>query len=205
MSLPQPGFRNKKSGWIINMVEKHIVHGSEQISAKVAELGAAITSDYKKILAPGENLLMVGVLNGAFIFMADLARAVDLPVDVDFIRLSSYEQSHVSSTKVTMLRDLEKDVTGRHVLIVEDIVDSGFTLAWLKEYFKDKKTASVRVVVAVDKQVRRQTEANPDYVGFVCHGGFLIGYGLDSAEDYRNLPDIYTVVTSATEEMEDVS
>lgn len=181
------------------MAELHLVYTADQISAKVEELAVTVTRDYQKLLAPGENLLMVGVLNGAFIFMADLARAVDLPVDVDFIRLSSYNQSDVSSAEVTMLKDMEKDVTRRHVLIVEDIVDGGFTLAWLMDYFKGKNPASVRMIAMVDKQARREIPVNPDYVGFVAHDQFLVGYGLDYAEDYRNLAGIYQVDTRPTQ------
>jgi len=125
------------------MSEKTLLYAPEQIAAKVAELGAAIERDYAAALADGEQLLVVGVLNGAFIFMADLVRAVgDLPVEVDFVRLSSYQDKDTSSSEVVMTKNLEKEIRGRHVLIVEDIADCGLTLAWLMEFLR-KKTAGV--------------------------------------------------------------
>ncbi|MDR2947236.1 MAG: hypoxanthine phosphoribosyltransferase [Candidatus Adiutrix sp.] len=178
--------------------KKVLVYTPEQITARVAELGAAIRRDYAPLLAEGEQLLAVGVLNGAFIFMADLVRAVgDLPVEVDFVRLSSYQDRTTSSSEVVMTKNLEKEIRGRHVLVVEDIADCGLTLAWLLAFLKKRQPASVRVAVAVDKRARRETPVDLDYVGFSLDDGFLVGYGLDYAEKYRNLPAIYEVVTPA--------
>lgn len=179
------------------MAEKQLLYSKEQIAAKVADLGAAIKRDYEKLLEPGEQLLAVGVLNGAFIFMADLIRAVgDLSVEVDFIRLSSYQDRDTSSAEVVMTKNLEKEIGGRHVLVVEDIADCGLTLAWLMEFLKKRGPASIKVAVAIDKRARRETPVALDYVGFSLDDGFLVGYGLDYAEKFRNLDSIYRVVTT---------
>ena len=179
------------------MSGKTLLYTPEQIAAKVAELGARVKRDYEAVLADGEQLLVVGVLNGAFIFMADLVRAVgDLPLEVDFVRLSSYQDKDTSSSEVVMTKNLEKEIRGRHVLIVEDIADCGLTLAWLMEFLRKRQPASIKVAVAVDKRGRRETPVNLDYVGFTLEDGFLVGYGLDYAEQHRNLPAIYEVVTT---------
>jgi len=179
------------------MSEKTLLYTPEHIAAKVAELGARIKGDYEAVLADGEQLLVVGVLNGAFIFMADLVRAVgDLPLEVDFVRLSSYQDKDTSSSEVVMTKNLEKEIRGRHVLIVEDIADCGLTLAWLMEFLRKRQPASIKVAVAVDKRGRRETPVALDYVGFTLEDGFLVGYGLDYAERHRNLPAIYEVVTT---------
>lgn len=182
---------------MVNMSEKVLLYSKEQIASRVAELGAEIKADYEKILAPGEQLLAVGVLNGAFVFMADLIRDMaDLPVEVDFVRLSSYQDRDTSSSEVVMTKNLEKEINGRHVLIVEDIADCGLTLAWLVEFLKKRGPRSIKVAVAVDKRARRETPVNLDYVAFSLDDGFLVGYGLDYAEKHRNLPGIYQVITS---------
>ena len=179
------------------MTDKILLYTKEQIAARVAELGAAIRADYLPVMAPGAQLLVVGVLNGAFIFMADLVRAVgDLPVEVDFVRLSSYQNSGRSCGQVTMTKDLEKDIRGRHVLIVEDIADCGLTLVWLLDNLTKRGPASLKVAVAVDKRARRETEVALDYVGFKLDDGFLVGYGLDYAERHRNFPALYQVITT---------
>lgn len=173
-----------------------LLYSAGEIAAKVAELGARIRGDYEKVLAPGEQLLVVGVLNGAFIFMADLVRAMaDLPAEVDFVRLSSYQDSDTSSAEVVMTKNLEKEIKGRHVLVVEDIADCGLTLHWLLDFLKKRGPASLKVAVAIDKRARRETPVELDYVGFCLDDGFLVGYGLDYAERYRNLPDIHQVDT----------
>ncbi len=173
-------------------------YSAGEIAAKVAELGDRIQKDYEKVLAPGEQLLAVGVLNGAFIFMADLIRAVKLPVEVDFIRLSSYQDKDTSSSEVVMTKNLEKEIKGRHVLIVEDIADCGLTLNWLLEFLRKRQPASIKVAVAVDKKGRRETSVPLDYVAFSLEDGFLVGYGLDFAEKYRNLPNICQVDTRSS-------
>ena len=179
------------------MAEKTLLYTEQHIRDRVAEIGAQVQADYEKLLGPGEQLLAVGVLNGAFIFMADLLRAVgDLPVEVDFVRLSSYQDRDTSTSEVVMTKNLEKEISGRHVLIVEDIADCGLTLAWLVEFLKKRRPASLKVAVAVDKRARRETPVALDYVGFSLDDGFLVGYGLDYAEKYRTLPAIYQVVTT---------
>lgn len=178
------------------MSDRTLLYTAKEIAAKVAELGARIKNDYEKILGADEQLLVVGVLNGAFIFMADLVRAVgELPLEVDFIRLSSYQDQDSSSSEVVMTKNLEKEIQGRHVLIVEDIADCGLTLSWLLEFLKKRRPASVKVAVAVDKRGRRKTQVDLDYVGFRLEDGFLVGYGLDYAERYRGLPDIHQITT----------
>ena len=168
----------------------HTLYTAEDIKQKVADLGAEITRDYEKILKPGESLLVVGVLNGAFIFMSDLVREMDLLVEMDFIRLSSYKDGAASLGQVVMLKDVEREIYNRHVIIVEDIVDSGLTISWMLNYFKKKQAASIKVATVIDKLTRRDTEVELHYVGFTSHGGFLVGYGLDYAGIHRNLPDI---------------
>lgn len=172
------------------MAEISEFYSAESIAARVAELGARIKGDYEKILAPGEALLAVGVLNGAFVFMADLIRAVDLPVEIDFIRLSSYQDRDTSSSQVVMVKNMEKEIRGRHVLVVEDIADGGLTLNWLLEFLGKRQPASIRVAVAVNNKARRKAFVPLDYVAFSVESGFLVGYGLDSAGKYRNLPNI---------------
>ncbi|MDR1612406.1 MAG: hypoxanthine phosphoribosyltransferase [Planctomycetota bacterium] len=178
------------------MSDRILVFPEEQIAARVRELGARARADYERILAPGEQLLAIGVLNGAFIFMADLVRAMGgLPVEVDFVRLSSYQDRDTSSSEVVMTKNIEKDIKGRHVLVVEDIADAGLTLDWLIEFLNKRGPASLRIAVVVDKLARRETRVPLDYVGFTLHDGFLIGYGLDFAERYRALPAIYELAT----------
>jgi len=167
-----------------------------EISDRVTGLGRRIRQDYEKTLAPGEALLAVGVLNGAFIFMADLVRALgEMPVEIDFVRLSSYQDSDTSSAQVVMTKNLEKEIRGRHVLVVEDIADCGLTLAWLLDFLGRREPASIKVAVAVDKKARREVPVPLDYVALDVEDGFLVGYGLDYAEKYRQLPDIYELDT----------
>lgn len=178
------------------MADKRLRYTAEEIAARVAELGAAVKGDYENILAPGERLLVVGVLNGAFIFMADLVRALgDLPTEVDFVRLSSYLDKSTSSSRVSLLKDLETGIHGRHVLVVEDIADSGLTLHWLLDFLGRRRPASLKVAVAVDKRGRRTNHPALDYVGFTLDDGFLVGYGLDYAGKYRALPCLYEIDT----------
>ncbi|MDR1085062.1 MAG: hypoxanthine phosphoribosyltransferase [Deltaproteobacteria bacterium] len=171
------------------------VFSPQEIGVRVAEMGRAITLDYQDLLAPEEPLLVIGILNGAFIFLADLVRNLDLPVQIDFVRLSSYQNQTEASTHVVMLKNLEKEVKGRHVLVAEDIADYGLTLAWLLEHLRRKKPASLKLAVAVNKTARRRVEIPLDYIGFTVEDGFLVGYGLDYAEKYRQLPGIYVLKT----------
>jgi hypoxanthine phosphoribosyltransferase len=156
------------------------------LQERVTALGAQISSDYTS-----GQLVLVGVLNGAFVFMADLARAIDLDnLQVDFVRVASYGTSSESSGTITMTKDVELDLTGKDVLLVEDIIDTGRTLAWLVDTFKKKKAASVRVCALINKAERREVSLQPDYTGFDIADGFLVGYGLDYAEKFRHLPEV---------------
>ena len=165
---------------------KKPILSKEQIAERVQKLGQQISQDYQ-----GKELILVGVLNGAFIFMADLARAISIPVQIDFIRVASYGKSSQSSGTITLSKEVELSLQGKDVLLVEDIIDSGTTMAWLLDYFKGQQTNSVRSCTLIDKKERRQVEVEADYAGFSIDHGFLVGYGLDYAEQYRYLTGVY--------------
>ena len=164
---------------------QEVMFTSEVLQAKVKELGAAISRDYK-----GKELLMIGVLRGAVIFMADLARAIDIPLALDFMAVSSYGASTSTSGVVRILKDLDEDLEGKHVLVVEDIIDSGLTLNYLLELLKSRNPASVKLCTLLSKPERRRVNVKVDYMGFSIPDAFVVGYGLDYAEKYRNLPFI---------------
>jgi hypoxanthine phosphoribosyltransferase len=157
----------------------------EQIEEKVCELGERITQDYT-----GERLLLVGVLRGAVVVMGDLMRCIDLPCEIDFMDISSYGSGTSSSGVVRILKDLEEDITGRHVLIVEDIIDTGLTLSYLRRSLLTRGPASLEICALVTKPSRRRVELDVKYLGFEVPDEFVVGYGLDYAGAYRNLPDI---------------
>jgi hypoxanthine phosphoribosyltransferase len=167
------------------------VFSPEEISLMVKRIAGEIDRDYENILKPEEKILVLGVLNGGFIFMADLIREISLPVDVDFIRLSSYQDSTSSLNEVVMLKAPEKSMKDRHVLVVEDLADCGLTLNWLRGFVRKRGPATVKIAVAVDKTERRRYPVELDYAGFVLKEGFLVGYGLDYAQNYRNLKGLY--------------
>ena len=158
---------------------------SGDIQAKVREMGETITQDYR-----GERLLLVGILRGAVVFLSDLMRHLQLPCEIDFMDISSYGTGTQSSGVVRILKDLEEDITGRHVLIVEDIVDTGLTLAYLRRTLLQRKPASLEICALLTKPSRRQVELGVKYLGFEVPDEFVVGYGLDIAGAYRNLPDI---------------
>ncbi|HWG72884.1 MAG TPA: hypoxanthine phosphoribosyltransferase [Acidimicrobiales bacterium] len=160
-----------------------VVVGKDELGRRIAELGAAITADYR-----GRPPLLVGVLKGAFVFMGDLARAIDLPLDVDFMAISSYGSATKTSGVVRIVKDLDADLTGRHVIIVEDIVDSGLTLAYLRRNLAARHPASVAVCALLVKDGLQRVDPELSYVGFRIPPDFVVGYGLDVAELYRNLP-----------------
>jgi len=158
---------------------------ADEIQRKVAELGQKITKDYE-----GKQPVFVGILKGAFMFMADLIRHVDLPLEIDFLAVSSYGKSTESSGAVMILKDIGVDIEGRDVLIVEDILDTGLTLKHIVKHLMSKHPKSLKICVLLDKKERRKVQIDADYVGFEVPDKFLVGYGLDYAERYRNLPYI---------------
>lgn len=162
-----------------------VLISQEELQRRVRELGAQISADYHDL-----NPLLLCVLKGGFLFLADLSRALTIRHGVDFMAISSYGNSTVSSGVVRILKDLDTDITGRHVLIVEDIIDTGNTLAYLLENLRVRQPASLRICALLTKPARRQVPLHIDYIGFEIPDEFVIGYGLDFAEDYRNLPFI---------------
>ena len=160
-----------------------VVVSAEQLEARIAELGAQITADYT-----GRAPLLVGVLKGAFLFMADLARQIDLPVEFDFMAVSSYGNATKSSGVVRIVKDLDLDLSGRHVLIIEDIIDSGLTLAYLRKNLLARNPASVEVCALVVREGLQAKDPDLKYVGFDIPPDFVVGYGLDVSDRYRNLP-----------------
>ena len=156
---------------------------AEEIDSKLAELGRQITADYS-----GKDVLLVGVLRGAFMVMADLARHIDLPVEFDFMAVSSYGASTQTSGVVRILKDLDEEIDGRHVLIVEDIIDSGLTLNYLMKSLNVRKPASLEIAALLLKQGIQRVPLEVKYVGFPIGPEFVVGYGLDYAGKYRNLP-----------------
>src|SRR3974377_693439 len=167
---------------------KEVLITSEQLSKRTVELAAQIDADYA-----GRELLLVGVLKGAVMVMADLARAMHMPVEMDWMAVSSYGSGTKSSGVVRILKDLDTDICGRHVLVVEDIIDSGLTLSWLMGDPRSREPASLRVCVMLRKPGADQMGVDLAYIGFDIGNEFVIGYGLDYAERYRNLPFIGTL------------
>jgi hypoxanthine phosphoribosyltransferase len=167
---------------------KEVLIPAERLQTRVAELAAQIDADYA-----GRELLLVGVLKGAVMVMADLARAMHLPAEMDWMAVSSYGSGTKSSGVVRILKDLDADITGKHVLVVEDIVDSGLTLSWLVGNLRSRGPASVRVCVMLRKPGAATMDVDVAYTGFDIANEFVVGYGLDYAERYRNLPFIGTL------------
>lgn len=164
-----------------------ILFTEEQIKARVAEMGAQIEADYKD---EKESILVVSVLRGAAIFMADLVRTINIPVEMDYMAVSSYGNAAKSSGVVQILKDTTSSVEGRHVIIAEDILDSGLTLQYLIANLQSRNPASIEVATLLHKQVEPQAPVKCRYIGFECPNEFIVGYGLDYAEKYRNLPYI---------------
>ena len=156
-----------------------------EIAQKVREIGERITGDYA-----GERLLLVGVLRGAVVVMGDLMRCINLPCEIDFMDISSYGSGTSSSGVVRILKDLEENIHGRHVLIVEDIVDTGLTLSYLMKSLRQREPSSLEICALLSKPSRRKVELDVKYLGFEVPDEFVVGYGLDYAGSYRNLPDI---------------
>ena len=157
----------------------------KEIEAKVVEIAKKIEKDYEN-----QELLVVGVLKGAFVFVSDLVRNINLDLSLDFMAVSSYGMSTQSSGVVKINKDIEMDITGKNVIIVEDIIDTGLTLKYIKEYLSGKNAKSVRICTLLDKPLRRKCVVEVDYIGFEIEDLFIVGYGIDCKEKYRNLPYI---------------
>ena len=162
-----------------------ILIGAEELQAKVAQLGRQISKDYR-----GRDPLLICLLRGAVVFLSDLIRAIDIPLEMDFMAISSYGASTESSGVVRLVMDLKSNITGRNVLIVEDIVDTGRTLAYILDNLQTRRPADIKVCALLSKPSRREIEVELDYLGFDIPDKFVVGYGLDYAENYRNLPFI---------------
>ena len=170
------------------MLEKDIqevLFSEEQLKARVRELAKEIERDYA-----GKEIMLISVLRGAFVFMADLCRCIDLPCTLDFMAVSSYGKGTSSSGQVQITKDLSEDISGRHIIVVEDILDSGNTLSYLLKILQARHVASIKLCTLLDKPSRRVKDVHADYVGFTVPDLFVVGYGLDYAEYYRNLPYI---------------
>lgn len=168
------------------MLEFIPVLKKNDIDKMVVAVARKISSDYKD-----RELILIGVLKGSFVFLSDLIRNLSIPVKVDFVGVSSYSDKTSSSGKIQLTKNIEINIKNKNVLVVEDIVDSGLTLAWLIDYLMSFEPETVNVCALLDKRERRKTQIQIDYTGHVVQEGFLVGYGLDYAEDYRNLPEIY--------------
>ncbi|MEA1959189.1 MAG: hypoxanthine phosphoribosyltransferase [Chloroflexota bacterium] len=176
-SRPDPGFKKPK-----------VLITKDEIALEVKRLAGEINRDYK-----GKRPLLLGILKGSFIFLADLVRSLDTPVEVDFVRLASYGSAKVSSGRVRMVHGLRSNVKGRDVILVDDIVDTGLALSYLVNYVKKRKPASVKLCALLNKPSRREIDIDIDYLGITIPDKFVVGYGLDCNEEYRHLPDICVV------------
>ena len=168
---------------------KEVLYSQEDIKAVAEKLGQEITKDYE-----GKNPIVICVLKGAILFMADIAREIKTYCELDFMDVSSYGDATVSSGEVKIIKDLDTSVKDRHVLIIEDVIDSGLTMQKVKEHFLVRGAKSVKLCAFIDKRERRITDIKIDYSGFVLERGFIVGYGLDLAEKYRHLPGIFEAV-----------
>lgn len=173
---------------LINQPQLEILISKDELRARTIEMGAQITKDYE-----GRDLIVIGVLNGCFVFLADLVREIDLELTTDFLGLSSYGASTSSSGVVAFTKDLSGPIENQHVLVVEDIIDTGLTMQYLLESLSTRKPASIKVCSLLSKPARRQVETQLDYLGFTIEDRFVVGYGLDFDGKYRNLPHIAVV------------
>lgn len=166
----------------------NVMYSEEQVCTRIKELGEIISKEYE-----GKSLHIICVLKGATFFACELAKRITVPVSIDFMSCSSYGSGTTSSGVVKIVKDIEEPIADRHVLIVEDIVDTGRTLSYLLEYFKNMNPKSLKLCTLLDKPDRREAEVNVDYTGFIIPDEFVVGYGLDYDQKYRNLPYIGTV------------
>lgn len=170
---------------------RRILFSRERIATEVSRLGQEISRDFA-----GQEVMLIGVLKGSFLFIADLIRTIEVPTVVDFVRLASYGSGTSTSGVIEFRKELEMPIRDRHVIIIEDIIDSGYTLECLYHKLLLQNPRSLKICTMIDKRGRREVEIDADYVGITMDDGFIIGYGLDHDEKYRNLPDIYLVETS---------
>lgn len=170
-----------------NLGTENVLFNEKQISDRIKEVGAKISEDYKD-----KDLVVVSLLRGSFIFAADLVRAINIPVQIDFMTTASYGHSEESSGHVALIHDLMSDVKGKDVLIVDDIIDSGRTLSIVREMIKERNPNSIKICTMLDKPSRRTEDINADYVGFEIEDLFIVGYGLNYKDHYRNIPYIFT-------------
>ena len=176
---------NTENRALYSDLKDEILLTKEQIAQRVKEMGAQITKDFE-----GKDMVAICILKGAAVFFVDLIREIDLPMSLDFMAISSYGSATKSSGVVRILKDLDKPINGKHVLVVEDIVDSGMTLSFLRENLLSRGAKSLKICTLLDKPERRRVPLHVDYFGFVIPDEFVVGYGLDYDEKYRNLPDI---------------
>jgi hypoxanthine phosphoribosyltransferase len=167
-------------------IDPNVMLSAEQVQARITELAAEISRDYP----PGDDLHLVAILKGAFLFLGDLIRAMPRTVTIDFMAVSSYAKGTTSSGEVRMINDLDSGLEGRNVIIVEDIVDTGLTLSYLQEILRARSPKTLRTACLLNKPSRRKVSVNVEYIGFTIEDRFVVGYGLDYAEKYRNLPYI---------------
>ncbi len=175
-------------------LQLEVLFSREQIQQRVAELGQQITRDYA-----GESIVMIGVLKGAAIFLSDLARSVDVDCTFDFVAVSSYGKGSSTSGAAKLIKDLDAPIEGKHVIIVEDILDTGITLEYLRKMFERHHPKSMKIAACLDKPSRRLQPVHADYVGFSIPNAFVVGYGMDYAERFRNLPEICIMPTNFPE------
>jgi hypoxanthine phosphoribosyltransferase len=173
---------------LINVSELKVLLSREQIARRVAQLGEKITIDFA-----GETIVLVGVLKGAAIFLSDLARSIQLDATFDFISVSSYGNKKLNSGEVKLLKDVDQSMEGKNIILVEDILDTGLTLSYLRRILLAKRPKTLHIAALLDKTPRRKEAVKADYVGFEIPDEFVVGYGMDYAEQYRNLPDICVV------------
>jgi hypoxanthine phosphoribosyltransferase len=178
----------------ITIPQLNVLFGREEIANRVNELGAQISRDYA-----GESVVLIAVLKGATIFLSDLARAITLDCSFDFLATQSYGAGKESSGEVRLLKDLDRSIQGLNIILVEDILDTGLTLTFLRKQLMARNPKSFKIVTLLDKPTRRQQKIEADYVGFTIPNKFVVGYGLDFGERYRNLPDICTLPEGAHE------
>ena len=169
--------------------QMNVLFSADQIAARIAVLGKQIDADYGS-LHSDQPIVLIGVLKGAAIFLSDLARAISIDNTFDFVAVSSYGRARVSSGAVKLIKDIDNPIEGRHVILVEDILDTGLTLSYLRGLMLQHKPASLKIATCLDKPERRLVPIEADYVGFSIPNEFVIGYGMDYAEVYRNVPDI---------------